>query len=83
MKTMSRMLSVSVVDATPHVAGLARAASIIAGSDDSTAGALTKNASIRAGDDLGALDVKGSLIGNVTPNGTSLVIISLQTRFLL
>ncbi len=37
--------------------------SIIAGTDSSS-GALTNNASIRAANDIGALDVKGSLIGN-------------------
>ncbi|MGB8170205.1 MAG: hypothetical protein WCF18_22065, partial [Chthoniobacteraceae bacterium] len=37
--------------------------SIIAGTDDST-GTLTGSASIRAGDDLGPVTVKGSLVGN-------------------
>ncbi len=38
--------------------------SIVSGIDSSS-GSLTKNASIRAGDDIGSLAVKGSLIGNV------------------
>src|SRR5262249_11296765 len=48
----------------------------IAGIDDSTGGSLTKNASIRAGNSIGAVVVKGSLIGNATANGLSRVIIS-------
>jgi hypothetical protein len=50
--------------------------SIIAGSDDSTGGSLTRNASIRAGDDLGSLTVRGSLVGNAGSHGDSFVIIS-------
>ena len=49
--------------------------SIISGTDASS-GALTKNATIRAAKDIGSLTVKGSLIGNVTAEGASPVIIS-------
>jgi autotransporter family porin len=61
---------------TGRIGSVTLGGSIISGIDDSTTGGLTMNASIRAGDDIGALTVKGSLIGNVTPNGASLVIIS-------
>lgn len=64
IETFSRIASVSI------------GGSVIAGIDDSAGGALTANASIRAGDDLGSLAVKGSLIGNAAPNGTTPVIIS-------
>ena len=49
--------------------------SIIAGLDDSTTGALFKNASIRVNDDIGPITVKGSLIGRANDRGDSLVII--------
>jgi hypothetical protein len=49
--------------------------SIIAGLDDSTAGALFKNASIRVNDDIGAITVKGSLVGRTNDRGDSMVII--------
>jgi hypothetical protein len=64
------------LESTGRLASVNIGGSIIAGSDDSTGGALTKNASIRAGKDLGALVVKGSLIGNVTANGATPVILS-------
>jgi hypothetical protein len=50
--------------------------SIIAGIDDSTAGDLQLNASIRAEESIGSLTVKGSLIGNLGSNGDARVIIS-------
>jgi hypothetical protein len=50
--------------------------SIIAGSDASTGGSLTRNASIRARDDIGAVTVRGSLVGNAGSHGDSFVIIS-------
>ncbi len=43
--------------------------SIIAGTDDSASGSLTLNASIRAANDIGAITVKGSLIGSVGLGG--------------
>jgi hypothetical protein len=49
--------------------------SIISGIDDST-DVLTNNATIRAGNDIGSLTVKGSLVGHVTANGVSPVVIS-------
>ncbi|MGB8168534.1 MAG: hypothetical protein WCF18_13640 [Chthoniobacteraceae bacterium] len=54
--------------------------SIVSGSDDSTTnqigGDLTRNASIRADNDLGSLMVKGDIRGNQTLNGNSPVIVS-------
>ena len=50
--------------------------SIIAGTDTSTNGSLTRNGAIIAVKDLGTLAVKGNLIGNVTPNGVSRVLIA-------
>src|SRR5262249_30902645 len=50
--------------------------SIIAGIDTSLGGSLLESASIRADHDIGAILVKGSLIGNLTANGVSPVIIS-------
>jgi hypothetical protein len=49
--------------------------SIIAGIDDSTAGGLFKNASIRVNHDIGPIVVEGSLVGRTNANGDSLVII--------
>lgn len=54
--------------------------SVIAGTDDSTGnqagGDLTNSGTIRAVNDIGPVVVKGSLIGNVAPNGTTRVVIS-------
>jgi hypothetical protein len=50
--------------------------SIIAGVDSSASGVLTESGSVIAGDDIGSLAVKGSLIGNITANGVSRVVIS-------
>ncbi len=61
-----------------RIAGVTIGGSIISGIDDSTGGDLTRNASIRAGDDLGSLVVKGSVVGHLTANGASRVIISGQ-----
>jgi hypothetical protein len=49
--------------------------SIVSGNDNSS-GALTNNATILSADDIGSLTVKGNLIGNVTLDGASLVVIS-------
>jgi hypothetical protein len=62
-----------------RVAGITIGGSIIAGSDDSNNGALTRNASIRSSNDIGAINVKGSLIGNAgdgTLGAISRVVIS-------
>ena len=59
-----------------RIASVTIGGSIISGLDTSAAGDLIKNASIRAGDDLGALSVRGSLIGHRDANGDSLVIVS-------
>jgi hypothetical protein len=64
------------IETQTRIVSVAIGGSIIAGLDDSAVGELVRNASIRAGDDLGSLSVKGSLIGNVSLNGTSPVIIS-------
>jgi hypothetical protein len=58
------------------IASVAIGGSIFAGFDDSTGGNLLHNASIRVADDIGAIKVHGSLVGNSTPNGLSRVIIS-------
>jgi hypothetical protein len=50
--------------------------SIVAGFDVSSAGALTLCGSILAEDNLGAIKVKGSLIGHTSPDGASSVTIS-------
>jgi hypothetical protein len=57
--------------------------SVVSGTDNSTAGDLTKNASIRANDDIGPIVVKGSLVGNVAVNGLSPVVISARGRAVL
>jgi hypothetical protein len=59
-----------------HIASVWIGGSIVSGTDTSTAGELTKNASIRAADDLGPVVVKGSLVGNTNPLGYSPVVIS-------
>jgi hypothetical protein len=59
-----------------RIAGITIGGSIVAGFDHST-GSLTSNASVRAGNDIGSLTVKGSVIGHPdTGNGASPVIIS-------
>lgn len=59
-----------------RIAKIVIGGSIISGTDDSSSGALTKNASIRSPDDIGSILVKGNLIGNSTSNGLSPVVIS-------
>jgi hypothetical protein len=61
--------------AANRIAGVFIGGSIVAGVDDSTAGALFKNASIRVNDDIGAITVKGSLVGRTNDRGDSKVII--------
>ena len=59
-----------------RIAGITIGGSIISGLDHGT-GSLTSNASIRAGNDIGFLTVKGSIIGHPdVGNGASPVIIS-------
>jgi hypothetical protein len=50
--------------------------SIVAGLDASTVGELLNNASVRVTNDIGKMTVKGSIVGNVTEDGTALVTIS-------
>jgi hypothetical protein len=50
--------------------------SVEAGTDRSGAGKLTRNASIRAGHDVGSVTVRGSLVGNTGPLGFTPVVIS-------
>lgn len=50
--------------------------SVVAGSDRSGAGNLTRNASIRAGHDIGSITVRSSLVGNTGPLGFTPVVIS-------
>jgi hypothetical protein len=50
--------------------------SIVAGTDRSGTGKLTRNASIRAGHDIGSVTVQGSLVGNTGPLGFTPVVIS-------
>jgi hypothetical protein len=63
------------VVALGRIAAVKVGGSIISGVDDST-GRLTTNATILAGDDLGSLTVRGSLVGHRGPNGDSPVVIS-------
>jgi hypothetical protein len=64
-----------------HIDSVTVGGSIVAGTNTSTAGTLlTKNASIRALDDIAAIKVLGSLIGNSNANGTSPVIISARRQ---
>jgi hypothetical protein len=68
--------SSGVIESTGgRIASVTIGGSIVSGIDNST-GTLTNSASIRAANDIGFLSVKGNLIGNVTANGASLVIIS-------
>ena len=63
-----------------RIVSVAIGGSIISGIDNSTmnqaGGDLTRNASIRAADDIGSLTVTGSIAGNRGTNGDSLVFIS-------
>ncbi len=63
-----------------RIASVSIGGSIVAGTDDSTAGELFRNASIRARDDLGAVAVRGSLIGHSGPQGFSPVILSARDQ---
>lgn len=57
--------------------------SIFAGVDKSTVGELTHNASIRAQHDIGAVTVKGSLVGNEASEGLAAVVISARGQEVL
>jgi hypothetical protein len=59
-----------------RIASIFVGGSIISGSDTSSGGGLTANASIRAGDDIGSITVAGNLVGNAGADGDSPVIIS-------
>lgn len=59
-----------------RIASIYIGGSIVAGIDSSDMGALGLSASIRAVNDIGPITVRGSILGNSTPDGTSLVIIS-------
>ena len=48
-----------------RIASVAIGGSIFAGLDDSTTGALTNNATIRAVNDIGSIFVKGSILGSI------------------
>jgi hypothetical protein len=50
--------------------------SVVAGTDRSGVGKLTRNASIRAAHDIGSVTVRGSLVGNTGPLGFTPVVIS-------
>ena len=64
-----------------RIASVKIGGSIISGIDDST-GALTRNATIRAANDIGSLTVGGSLIGRGdTGTGASPVVISARGKF--
>jgi hypothetical protein len=62
------------------VAGITIGGSVLAGTDTSTAGDLTENASIRVGGVLGFLTVGGSLVGTATPDGQAPVIVAAGGR---
>jgi hypothetical protein len=59
-----------------RIASVTIGGSIVSGSDDSILGALTNNATIHSANDIGSLTIKGSLIGNLSLNGASHVVIS-------
>ena len=61
------------IESVGRIGSVSIGGSIIAGMDRSGGGSLDRNASIRAGDDIGTLTVAGGLIGNVTPQGESFV----------
>ena len=69
-----------------RIVSVAIGGSIISGIDGSTAnqagGDLTRNASIRAANDLGSLTVTGSIAGNRGANGDSPVVISARGQLL-
>ncbi len=67
-----------------RIASVTIGGSIIAGVDSSVGGSLTANATIRAGNDIGAITVKGSLIGSVGTGGdiTKIVISARGQEFL-
>ncbi len=57
-----------------RIASITIGGSIIAGFDFNNADAPTKNASIRARDDIGSLTVKGSLVGNTNGDDVNVII---------
>ncbi|MDB6149419.1 MAG: hypothetical protein JWQ44_867 [Chthoniobacter sp.] len=59
-----------------RILNVAIGGSIVSGIDENSATDLVHNASIRAWHDVGAITVRGSLVGNVSPEGVSPVIIS-------
>lgn len=63
-----------------RIASVSIGGSIIAGTDTSPAGTYFRNATIQAGNDIGSVTVRGSLIGNTNPDGNMPVIISARGR---
>jgi hypothetical protein len=57
--------------------------SVVSGIDTSTGGALLNNASLRVTTDIGKITVKGSILGNETADGTTLVVISARGQAVL
>jgi hypothetical protein len=65
-----------------NIASVAIGGSIVSGTDTSTGGSLTNNASIRAGTEINSITVGGSLIGNPdggTGDAASPVVVSAET----
>jgi hypothetical protein len=74
--TAANLDSSGYIESGQRIERITVGGSIISGVDNSTVGMLTKNGTIRATDDIGSLVVKRGLIGNVTADGESPVIIS-------
>lgn len=58
-----------LIESGGRIAGVTVGGSIVAGVDNSSGGGLLKSASIRAAADIGAVAVKGSLVGSVGSGG--------------
>ncbi len=82
--TASSLFFSGIIDAGGRIASVLVGGSIISGVNDSIVGHnLEGNAGVRAGNDIGSLTVKGSLLGNVTANGAATpVIISANGQLL-
>lgn len=70
------MDSSGYIQSTGRIKSVSIGGSVVSGIDQSSSFQLTNNASIRAGQDIGSLMVKGNLIGNTTTNGSSPVVVS-------
>jgi hypothetical protein len=65
-----------IESAAGRIASVSVGGSIVSGTDASTGGGLVNNASIRAHNDIGSVIVGGSLLGNLSADGDSPVVLS-------